>query len=225
VCGSGRAARADAGRDVPAEGWVCHAEMYAVGDEQPGPSSSGGGGVLQQSDERANAADFPSSPAAAPPPPAAAPGTNMTAALRGATVTHALKLELGGRKALVFAFTDLSSSAEGAFALRYRAFNVLAPAPGGAVAAACAGAPFTVYSTRTFPGLGQSTELTKVRARRPPRRDSLIARSRRHSPRLACTRTSARACARAGRSARKRRRTTSRGRQTSHTHTRTPPVL
>lgn len=54
---------------------------------------------------------------------------------------------------------------EGQFFLRYRVFNTLFQVAGPKplpVLAECIGGPFTVYSTKNFPGLRASTSLTKV---------------------------------------------------------------
>lgn len=55
---------------------------------------------------------------------------------------------------------------EGLFFLRYRVFNALFQVAGPTpipVLAECIGGPFRVYSTKNFPGLRASTDLTKVR--------------------------------------------------------------
>lgn len=55
---------------------------------------------------------------------------------------------------------------EGLYFLRYRVFDLFnasssqIPLP---MQNECYGAPFRVYSTKDFPGLGSSSELTKVR--------------------------------------------------------------
>jgi hypothetical protein len=60
---------------------------------------------------------------------------------------------------------DLAVKIEGDFFLRYRIFDIfsrtesLVDVP---VQAECFGGPFHVYSTKEFPGLQPSTELTKV---------------------------------------------------------------
>lgn len=54
---------------------------------------------------------------------------------------------------------------EGAFILRYRAFDIFSGVAGNAhppVLAELYGGAFKVYSTREFPGLEPSTELTRV---------------------------------------------------------------
>jgi len=59
---------------------------------------------------------------------------------------------------------DVAVKAEGTFCLRYRAFNMFSACDAtGAipVLAECFGGPFRVYSTKDFPGLRASTDLTK----------------------------------------------------------------
>jgi len=54
--------------------------------------------------------------------------------------------------------------AEGTFLLRYRVFNIFSKASGDheiPVLAECFGGPFRIYSTKEFPGLRASTDLTK----------------------------------------------------------------
>lgn len=60
---------------------------------------------------------------------------------------------------------DLAVRREGVFILRYRAFDIFSGVPGtqdAPILAELYGGPFKVYSTREFPGLEPSTELTKV---------------------------------------------------------------
>lgn len=54
---------------------------------------------------------------------------------------------------------------EGVFILRYRVFDIYSVVPGHEhtpMLAELYGGPFKVYSTREFPGLEPSTQLTKV---------------------------------------------------------------
>jgi len=54
---------------------------------------------------------------------------------------------------------------EGIFILRYRAFDIFSAVPGiphAPVLAELYGGPFKVFSTREFPGLEPSTDLTRV---------------------------------------------------------------
>ena len=59
---------------------------------------------------------------------------------------------------------DLAVKREGRFVLRYRIFNLHSRTRDGDVhiLAECFGGPFEVYSTKSFPGLQASTELTRV---------------------------------------------------------------
>lgn len=63
-------------------------------------------------------------------------------------------------------FQDLSVQLEGEFILRYRAFEIYSRSDANEeipVIAQCYGGPFRVYSTKDFPGLRPSTDLTKVK--------------------------------------------------------------
>ncbi|KAH9931954.1 velvet factor-domain-containing protein [Fomitopsis serialis] len=65
---------------------------------------------------------------------------------------------------LMFIFSDLAVREDGDYFLRYRTFNTLYSAAGSSpipILAECYGGPFKVYSTKDFPGLRASTELTK----------------------------------------------------------------
>ena len=60
---------------------------------------------------------------------------------------------------------DLAVRTEGTFILRYRFFDIFSRILGHndlAIQAECYGGSFRVYSTKEFPGLQASTELTKV---------------------------------------------------------------
>jgi hypothetical protein len=60
---------------------------------------------------------------------------------------------------------DLAVQREGTFIFRYRAFDIFSSVPGSQrhpILAELYGGPFRVYSTREFPGLEPSTELTRV---------------------------------------------------------------
>jgi hypothetical protein len=56
---------------------------------------------------------------------------------------------------------------EGSFILRYRVFDIFSKAYGEndlVIQAECYGGPFRIYSTKEFPGLQASTDLTKASA-------------------------------------------------------------
>ncbi|KAG9313768.1 velvet factor-domain-containing protein [Chiua virens] len=93
---------------------------------------------------------------------------NCTTALSGATFIQLAIIEYQGRKALVFPFADLAVKIEGQFFLRYRCFDIFSRTSGHddlPIQAECFGGPFRIYSTKEFPGLQPSTELTKQLAR------------------------------------------------------------
>ncbi|KAH9981590.1 velvet factor-domain-containing protein [Russula compacta] len=92
-------------------------------------------------------------------------GSKQTDALAGTTFVQAANLDYKGNKVLMFVFADLAVKAEGNFILRYRCFDLfsrVAASDGQTpVWAECYGGPFRVYSTKEFPGLRASTDLTK----------------------------------------------------------------
>ena len=66
----------------------------------------------------------------------------------------------------VLLLQDLAVKIEGTFILRYRVFDIFAKKYNDnqlAIQTECYGGAFRVYSTKDFPGLQASTELTKVR--------------------------------------------------------------
>ncbi|KII91780.1 hypothetical protein PLICRDRAFT_38618 [Plicaturopsis crispa FD-325 SS-3] len=94
--------------------------------------------------------------------------SKCTSALVGATFVQPANVDYRGKKSLMFVFADLAVKTEGTFILRYRAFDIFSKCAGTqdlAVQAECYGGPFRVYSTKEFPGLHASTDLTKQLAR------------------------------------------------------------
>ena len=75
-------------------------------------------------------------------------------------------MSLRGLRLILPFMLDLACNMDGTFLLRYRAMNLFGAAleterlP---IIAECWGGPATVYPTKDFPGLTESTELTKVR--------------------------------------------------------------
>lgn len=94
--------------------------------------------------------------------------TKCTTALSGATFVQSTRIDYEGKRALVFPFADLAVKVEGDFLLRYRTFDLFSRTPGlidVPVQAECYGGPFHIYSTKEFPGLQPSTELSKQLSR------------------------------------------------------------
>ncbi|KAH9944930.1 velvet factor-domain-containing protein [Amylocystis lapponica] len=90
--------------------------------------------------------------------------SKCTSALAGATFVQAYPVEYQGKKSAMFVFPDLAVRIEGTFCMRYRVFNVFSKVWGDQevpVLAECFGGPFRIYSTKEFPGLRASTDLTK----------------------------------------------------------------
>ncbi|KLO12155.1 hypothetical protein SCHPADRAFT_433496 [Schizopora paradoxa] len=89
----------------------------------------------------------------------------LTRCLFGEYYSHAASiLDLSGRAAIYFVFSDLSVKLEGLFRPRYRFFDLFSRCDWSAdvpVLAECWGGVFAVYSTKEFPGLKASSELTK----------------------------------------------------------------
>ncbi|KAI5115988.1 hypothetical protein M0805_001030 [Coniferiporia weirii] len=73
-------------------------------------------------------------------------------------------LDMAGKSVIYFVFSDLSVKLEGLFRPRYRFFDLFSRTENCAdvpVLAQCFGGAFAVYSTKEFPGLKASTQLTK----------------------------------------------------------------
>ncbi|KAA1471979.1 hypothetical protein DENSPDRAFT_838098 [Dentipellis sp. KUC8613] len=91
--------------------------------------------------------------------------SKCTESLAGTTFVQASNLDYKGNKVLMFVFSDLAVKMEGNFILRYRCFDLFSKVAGEVretpVWAECYGGPFRVYSTKEFPGLRASTDLTK----------------------------------------------------------------
>ncbi|KAI0729710.1 velvet factor-domain-containing protein [Fomitopsis betulina] len=87
-----------------------------------------------------------------------------TAFIVGTTVASSTVLKYEGTKQIIFTFSDIAVREDGDYFLRYRVFNTMhhvlgdTPIP---ILAECSGGPFKVYSTKDFPGLRASTDLTK----------------------------------------------------------------
>jgi len=90
--------------------------------------------------------------------------SKMTPAVVGEKVVEPALVDYKGRKALMFVFGDIAVRREGVFVLRYRVFDIYSGASGAErspIFAELYGGSFKVYSTRDFPGLDPSTDLTK----------------------------------------------------------------
>jgi len=94
--------------------------------------------------------------------------SKLTHALVGATFVQPANVDYQGKKSLMFVFADLAVKIEGTFILRYRMFDIFSQCygtPDLVIQAECYGGTFRVYSTKEFPGLQASTDLTKQLAR------------------------------------------------------------
>ncbi|KJA25237.1 hypothetical protein HYPSUDRAFT_182650 [Hypholoma sublateritium FD-334 SS-4] len=93
--------------------------------------------------------------------------SKQTQALVGATFVQPSIIDYQGKKAIVFVFADLAVKIEGSYFLRYRVFDIFGRRHDQelGITAETYGGSFRVYSTKEFPGLSASTELTKLLAR------------------------------------------------------------
>ncbi|RDX54155.1 hypothetical protein OH76DRAFT_1398471 [Lentinus brumalis] len=89
-------------------------------------------------------------------------GDSCTSLLFGETFVPCSLVEHEGRHAALFVFSDLAVRQEGRFVLRYRVFNIRGEERYIPILAECYGGSFEIFSTKTFPGLRASTDLTKT---------------------------------------------------------------
>ncbi|RPD64520.1 hypothetical protein L226DRAFT_533771 [Lentinus tigrinus ALCF2SS1-7] len=89
-------------------------------------------------------------------------GEPCTSLLFGETFVPCTVVEYEGHHAALFVFSDLAVRQEGNFILRYRVFNISGHERCVPVLAECYGGSFEIFSTKTFPGLKASTDLTKT---------------------------------------------------------------
>ncbi|KAJ4470108.1 velvet factor-domain-containing protein [Lentinula aciculospora] len=84
--------------------------------------------------------------------------------LIGSKVAQSSLIKIDGQKSLLFVFPDLAVKNQGLFKLRYKFFDLFSAVPGRAIniESECTGGAFCVYTSKDFPGLQKSTELTKV---------------------------------------------------------------
>ncbi|KAF8685082.1 Velvet factor [Rhizoctonia solani] len=89
----------------------------------------------------------------------------LTSAVFGSSFVNAVKIhDLNGETVILFVFADLSVKIEGHFVYRYRCFNLSSRVAGSddiPIMAELRSGIFIIYSTKEFPGLQASTELTK----------------------------------------------------------------
>jgi len=144
---------------VEVGGLICHVDLYAIRPtpyphlrtvHPPGDGSSG-------------PPTFDQATLVTPMPPSE--DAKVTDALFGTTFSVAAQIKgLDGEEVILYVFSDLSVRTEGLFILRYRMFDIFSRMEGSEdipVLAECHGGPFAIYSTKEFPGLRASTELTK----------------------------------------------------------------
>ncbi|KAF7979233.1 hypothetical protein HWV62_43198 [Athelia sp. TMB] len=102
-------------------------------------------------------------------PPSFSETSKCTDSLMGETFVQPICMDIEGKKALIAVFGDLAVRITGVFVLRYRIFDVFSKSdPGDSkvpINAECFGGPFRIYASKDFPGLLESTELTKALAR------------------------------------------------------------
>lgn len=177
--------------DIQSLGLLCNADLFSVSTHHNSSSEPGslphlphqlspvvqpvcppsGGYPIPSADQLlpVSDAELPHLPPYVHPDPFQTPDNiKCTTALSGATFVQPACIDYEGKRALVFPFADLAVKIEGDFSLRYRIFDLfsrtasLVDVP---VQAECYGGPFHIYSTKEFPGLQPSTELSKQLAR------------------------------------------------------------
>ncbi|KAF9975958.1 hypothetical protein BGZ73_000184 [Actinomortierella ambigua] len=93
----------------------------------------------------------------------ASPSTAASRNLTGSTVASGnLLTDIDGQLGVYFVFQDMSVRSDGVFTLKFS--FALPPTQGGSpsqVTASCFSEPFTIYSAKRFPGMTESTALSK----------------------------------------------------------------
>ncbi|KAH8831776.1 velvet factor-domain-containing protein [Flagelloscypha sp. PMI_526] len=88
---------------------------------------------------------------------------NATKLIVGEKTVPAFKIQHEGKGVIAFAFGDIAVRGEGTFQPYYRALDIMnihdSHSP---ITASCSGGQFRVYSTKDFPGLAGSTQLTRI---------------------------------------------------------------
>lgn len=90
--------------------------------------------------------------------------SKCTQLIAGTITVAAICIDYKGKKSLMFIFSDLAVRSEGTYMLRYSAYDIFSHVRhthGHPALAQCFGGPFHIYSTKDFPGLHASTDLTK----------------------------------------------------------------
>ncbi|GJJ14805.1 hypothetical protein Clacol_009073 [Clathrus columnatus] len=151
-------------QEIPPEqvevgGLVCHVDLFTIrpqalptlrvvgsGDSSPSSSSTS---------TTPTTANFSQMVTPIPPPEDA----KVTDSLFGTTFSVASQIKgLDGVEVLFYVFSDLSVRTEG---IMFDIFSRMEGSEDIPVLAECHGGPFAIYSTKEFPGLRASTELTK----------------------------------------------------------------
>jgi hypothetical protein len=85
--------------------------------------------------------------------------------LIGSKVVQAQLIDLGGKKTLIFVFSDLVVRQMGQFRLHYKCFDLFSRIHGTQdviIEDECYGGIFRIFASKAFPGLQESTALTKA---------------------------------------------------------------
>ncbi|KZT38579.1 hypothetical protein SISSUDRAFT_1128665 [Sistotremastrum suecicum HHB10207 ss-3] len=164
--------------DIPEAGLICFVDLFPWNDGSEPPfrplDRSSPEGIQADSSNNAypstsiaNPMSYNAGYSSDPPPPRVSPpeDTKLAGELFGSRYIQAIKItDSGSGMNILFPFPDISVQIEGRFFLRYRMFllpsipSISLDVP---IMAEALGSPFTVYSTKEFPGLKASTPLTK----------------------------------------------------------------
>ncbi|KII86946.1 hypothetical protein PLICRDRAFT_43633 [Plicaturopsis crispa FD-325 SS-3] len=91
--------------------------------------------------------------------------SKLTSSMVGTTFVQPIVVDYKDKKTIMFVFPDIAVKSEGNFILRYRFFDLFSgthDSHEASILAECYGGSFRVFSTKDFPGLPASTELTKL---------------------------------------------------------------
>ncbi|KAJ3789814.1 velvet factor-domain-containing protein [Lentinula aff. detonsa] len=153
--------------DIETTGLLCTAELIPVNEMRSGHHydlHTDGSYEYNSDHHMSTNSDYLPSFAQHDPVPESEVARLTTKVLIGSKVVQPHIVNHNGRQKMLFVFSDLAVRNLGLFRLRYKFFDLFSAAPGRhtKIQAECIGGTFRIFSTKHFPGLQVSTDLTKI---------------------------------------------------------------
>ncbi|KAJ3801722.1 velvet factor-domain-containing protein [Lentinula aff. detonsa] len=153
--------------DIEITGLLCTAELIPVNEkrsEHHYDLHTDGSYEYNSDHHMSTNSDYLPSLAQHDPVPESEVARLTTKVLIGSKVVQPHIINHNGRQKMLFVFSDLAVRNLGVFRLRYKFFDLFSAAPGRhtKIQAECIGGNFRIFSTKHFPGLQVSTDLTKI---------------------------------------------------------------